>query len=167
MLGRRTSRILGLVAPLALALGMGLTGPAQAAAPSQSHVTVRPSAVNYYGGSLQDQNTGRCIDDSGAYGLRAFSCNGLNYQTWYATYFGSWFSLTNGNTGRCIDDSLAYGLRSFDCNLQSYQNWQIIAQYGDGSQVLQNQNTGRCIDDSGAYGLRSFPCNYQSYQRWY
>ncbi|MFI9237566.1 hypothetical protein [Streptomyces sp. NPDC053079] len=30
----------------------------------------------------QHANTGRCIDDSYAYGLRAFGCNGLDYQRW-------------------------------------------------------------------------------------
>ena len=31
---------------------------------------------------LKNQATGRCIDDSFAYGLRAFPCNGLTFQQW-------------------------------------------------------------------------------------
>ncbi|MFD4628656.1 RICIN domain-containing protein [Streptomyces sp. NPDC058284] len=117
-------------------------------------------------GAIKNLNTGRCIDDSGAYGLRAFGCNGLNYQYWAMTgqSNGNWV-LKNGNTGRCIDDSGAYGLRSFGCNGLNYQRWALYRN-GNGSFTFKNENTGRCIDDSGAYGLRAFGCNGLNYQQF-
>ncbi|MEU3375297.1 RICIN domain-containing protein [Streptomyces sp. NPDC006660] len=117
-------------------------------------------------GALKNVNTGRCVDDSGAYGLRPFGCNGLNYQYWglYGQSNGNWV-LKNGNTGRCIDDSGAYGLRSFGCNGLNYQRWAIYYN-GNGTLTFQNENTGRCMDDSGAYGLRSFGCNGLNYQQF-
>ncbi|WP_254069060.1 ricin-type beta-trefoil lectin domain protein [Streptomyces sp. TM32] len=127
----------------------------------------RLSNGTVYAYALQNQNTGRCVDDSFAYGLRAFGCNGLNYQrfNYYSQPDGSWV-LQNQNTGRCVDDSFAYGLRAFGCNGLNYQKWRIIYQ-SDGSASYQNENTGRVIDDSSAYGLRAFGYNGLSYQRFY
>ena len=116
---------------------------------------------------VKNVNTGRCIDDSFAYGLRSFGCNGLSYQVWQKlpnSTVTRW-AIRNQNTGRCIDDSFAYGLRSFGCNGLNYQSWNIIST-SNGGQVLKNDNTGRCIDDSFAYGLRSFGCNGLNYQIW-
>jgi hypothetical protein len=70
-----------------------------------------------------------CLDDSYAYGLRAFSCHpGWSpysiYQSWY--YVGAGepnFLLKNQATGRCVDDSFAYGLRAFPCNGLTFQQW--------------------------------------------
>jgi hypothetical protein len=111
--------------------------------------------------------TDRCIDDSLAYGLRAFLCNGLAFQTFdtITQADGSW-ALKNQATNRCIDDSLAYGLRAAPCNGLAFQ---AFAHYLEpaGFHELRNKVTGRCIDDSFAYGLRAFPCNGMSFQRFW
>ncbi|MGP2441194.1 RICIN domain-containing protein [Streptomyces sp. JW3] len=106
---------------------------------------------------LRNANTGRCIDDSFAYGLRAYPCNGLDFQKWNLNGGLEW---RNVNTGRCIDDSIAYGLRAVPCNGLNFQQWW----YDNGAQ--RNVNTGRCIDDSAAYGLRAYSCNGLNYQQW-
>ncbi|MFJ4797787.1 hypothetical protein [Kitasatospora purpeofusca] len=68
VLRTRTARVTA-AALTAAALGLTAAGTAEA----------RTTGV-VYAYALQNQNTGRCVDDSGAYGLRAFTCNGLNYQ---------------------------------------------------------------------------------------
>jgi hypothetical protein len=74
----------------------------------------------------QDVHTGLCLDDSSV-GLRGYSCNGLDYQNWYATdnYDGS-FVLQNVQTGLCLDDSFHSGLRGYPCNGLDYQWWNIF-----------------------------------------
>jgi hypothetical protein len=134
------------------------------------------SASTLYGYSTwTNQATGRCLDDSTAYGndvLRAFSCNGKDYQIWYSENLGGILGairLWNKATGRCLDDSTAYGhdvLRAIDCNGKDYQVW--FATSGD-PRTLENAATGRYLDDSTAYGndvLRALDWNGQSYQNW-
>lgn len=115
---------------------------------------------------LQNENTKRCIDDSQAYGLRSYPCNGTNYQKWVLGYYGNGNSYRNIATGRCIDDSQAYGLRSFPCNNLAYQDWAVNTP-ASSTDHYWNRATGRCLDDSFSYGLRSFPCNNLNYQWWY
>lgn len=114
-------------------------------------------------GLIKNRFTGRCVDDSEAYGLRAIGCNGLNFQRWdrRPSYFPN-YHLANMNTGRCLDDS-SYGLRTFGCNGYGYQRW-LIRDMGDGIE-LQNAQTGKCLDDS-SYGLRTFVCNETQFQRF-
>ncbi|MEV5938615.1 RICIN domain-containing protein [Streptomyces sp. NPDC051994] len=127
----RAAKIAGALAAAA-ALAFAGTGTASAATPPVpaplAHSTqLRPGAQPVHAldaGALRNLNTGRCIDDSFAYGLRAFGCNGLNYQRWEIYYNGNGtLTFRNENTGRCIDDSGAYGLRSFGCNGMNYQQF--------------------------------------------
>jgi Ricin-type beta-trefoil lectin domain len=81
-------------------------------------------------GTTQNLATGRCLDDSTAYGndvLRGYPCNGLAYQQWALSEVGNGaFRLKNLATGRCLDDSTAYGndvLRAYPCNSLAYQQW--------------------------------------------
>ncbi|MFD3907063.1 RICIN domain-containing protein [Streptomyces californicus] len=153
-----------------------LTGTGAAAVPAETAsslfpqsdaVRVLPGGVQMMaGGAIRNVNTGRCIDDSGAFGLREHPCNGLNYQDWKVIpQSGNWV-LKNDNTGRCIDDSGAFGLREHPCNNLNYQRWELWRN-GNGTITFKNENTGRCIDDSGAFGLREHPCNGLNYQQWY
>ncbi|MEV7004322.1 RICIN domain-containing protein [Streptomyces sp. NPDC093982] len=164
VLATRTARPMVAVFATATLLLTGTTA-AQAATPKPEGPTMGADGTTYYY-VLKNQNTGRCVDDSWAYGLRAFTCNALNYQNfnWYRQSDGTWV-IQNQNTGRCIDDSLDYGLRAFGCNYLSYQRWTIIYQ-SDGTKTLKNQNTGRVIDDSTGYGLRAFGYNGLTYQRF-
>lgn len=155
----------------ALPASAAISGPAAPASTSAAHAAtaVKPKALSLRGNlPMRNQNTGRCIDDSQAYGLRAFPCNGLSYQGWH-TISGHPGQFQNQNTGRCIDDSLRYGLRAYPCNDGSYnsgyQYW-YISGISAGAVHLRNLKTGRCIDDSFAYGLRAFTCNGLNYQGW-
>lgn len=142
-------RLVTVIFAVALAIGLSvLTAPAA-------------SAQQYL--FYQNAQTGRCWDDSAQYGLRAFPCNGGNYQQW--TYNGQYRSFRNLNTGRCIDDSVQFGLRAFPCNFTVYQRWYPYSAISGYTQ-WQNQNTTGCIDDSAGAGLRSFGCNSSRYQAW-
>jgi hypothetical protein len=120
---------------------------------------------------MQNEATNRCLDDSFAFGLRAFPCNRLSYQRWdvaVAVSFTRGLSLTlrNQNTRRCLDDSSAFGLRTFPCNFSEYQHFYPLIISLDGGTELINGMTRRCVDDSFAFGLRSYPCNLLSFQTW-
>lgn len=114
-------------------------------------------------GPIKNRFTGRCVDDSAAYGLRSFSCNGLDFQRWdrRPSYFPN-YALANLNTGSCLDDS-SYGLRAIPCNGYGYQRW-LIQDRGNGIEI-QNAQTAKCLDDS-SYGLRTFVCNNTQFQRF-
>jgi hypothetical protein len=71
--------------------------------------------------TLVNQATGRCLDDSNAYGLRAYPCNGGVYQR--LQFISNHDALFMRATGRCVDDSFSYGLRSYPCNSSQYQVW--------------------------------------------
>jgi hypothetical protein len=107
--------------------------------------------------------TGRCLDDSREFGLRAVPCNGLSYQSWTGGRDGSLFQ--NLNTGRCIDSSFEHNLRVLPCNGLSYQKWY---EYYDesGRRHFQNGATFGCLDDSIELRLRDFGCNSSTYQSW-
>lgn len=109
--------------------------------------------------------TSRCIDDSFAYGLRAFPCNGLTFQGWHKGPIGGGSLLKNQATGRCLDDSFTFGLRAIPCNSSPYQTWYIESEFG-ALFSEHNVQTQRCTDDSFAYGLRAFPCNHTTFQTW-
>ena len=124
----RTGRIVAATATAVLtAAGLGISAAGTASAAETGRDT--PQSLNgiTYSYALQNQNTGRCVDDSFAYGLRAFTCNGMNFQkfNFYQQSNGSWV-LQNQNTGRCVDDSLAYGLRAFTCNGMNFQTFNFV-----------------------------------------
>jgi hypothetical protein len=76
---------------------------------------------------MHNYKTNDCVDDSDAYGLRAYGCNGTNYQFWNAIADSNGTQLQNQATGQCLDDSITYGVRVFTCNSTSYvdgyQGW--------------------------------------------
>ncbi|MCB5164725.1 RICIN domain-containing protein [Streptomyces bambusae] len=138
---------------------------ATAAVAALSFATPAQARADVFHFDGQNNATRRCMDDSFAYGLRAFGCNGTDFQQFRfgdGTYY---HELRNKVTGRCIDDSFAYGLRAFTCNSQSYQQWSVSNTTG--GTTFRNRATGRCIDDSLAYGLRAFDCNGMNYQKWW
>ncbi|MFC9973172.1 ricin-type beta-trefoil lectin domain protein [Spirillospora sp. NPDC127200] len=115
--------------------------------------------------TLQNRFTQACLDNSHAYGLRGFPCNGLDFQRWniiLRSNIGS--TVTNIATNRCLDDSNEYGLRAITCNGHpGHQEWIVID--NGGYLELRNRQTYRCLDDS-PLGVRTHSCNSQDYQRW-
>ncbi len=76
--------------------------------------------INY---AWKNVRTARCIDDS-VQGLRAFTCNGRDFQKWKVTPAGNgWFVLKNVHTGLCLDYSPRYRLRAIRCSSADYQQW--------------------------------------------
>ena len=49
-----------------------------AAAPASAEPTLMTQAIN----TFQNQQSGRRLDDSFAYGVRTYPCNGLDFQKW-------------------------------------------------------------------------------------
>ncbi|MFI0404555.1 RICIN domain-containing protein [Actinomadura sp. 3N508] len=64
-----------------------------------------------------------CLDDSNAYGLRAFPCNKMTYQSWWLhRWRDGTTQIKNQATLRCLDQS-SYGMRTYPCNATVYQSW--------------------------------------------
>ncbi len=140
-----------------------VTATTVAAAPSPGSTSVHPSFPG--DSALRNKATGACVDDS-RLGLRAFPCNGTNFQHWfeYAVEDPNRYTFTNSETQNCLDDS-SLGLRALRCNDTNYQKWSMYL-VGPGRQiVLRNVATGGCLDDS-SYGLRTFECNNTDFQVW-
>jgi hypothetical protein len=149
-------------------------GTAQAAASVHSTSTAGPTAAApnsvvapLVTDTFRNQATGRCIDDSFQFGLRALICNGLGFQQWNVRVWpDNTQELKNVATGRCIDHSFDQGFRAFPCNGLGFQRW-IVTPRPNGSIAFQNQATHRCMDDSFQFGLRAIPCNGSSFQGWF
>ncbi|MGK4578685.1 hypothetical protein [Kitasatospora sp. HPMI-4] len=70
-----------MIAASGTASAVNTAGSSSLPADSQPAAVLHPGAPQLNDtGAIRNLNTGRCIDDSFAYGLRAFGCNGLNYQ---------------------------------------------------------------------------------------
>lgn len=114
--------------------------------------------------------TGDCLDDSAAYDLRTFTCNGLNYQQWTVHVWGDGTRrLENVQTGNCVYDSDEVVMEAA-CDSSQHESW-YVTHWADGGATFENQATGMCLDDSSDYGLRTYPCApagvESPYQTWY
>ena len=117
---------------IASAIGLTSMAAASTALPALAGTTAtttasRPAAPHYRAIPANDpifdwsnHHTGLCLDDS-SHGLRALSCNGLDFQDWN-TSFGTSSVLQNVHTGLCLDDS-SFGLRAITCNNLDFQDW--------------------------------------------
>lgn len=113
---------------------------------------------------LKSQATGRCMDDSFAFSLRTFPCNGTNFQkfTFWPLSNGTFF-LQNKATGRCIDDHDGK-IGPAACNGSRFQQWFLVTLSRGGPRMLVNRATNDCIDNriTGANVLQTIPCNSQA-----
>lgn len=121
--------------------------------------------------------SGRCLDDSNAYGLRAYPCNGSAYQKWQSLitetnldhwryWIGAPAGLRNHLTNRCLDDS-SLGLRTFGCNGTVFQRWVPFYWEQDGTMRLQNQATGQCLRAGSGGSVLTVKCDSYEVQWWY
>jgi hypothetical protein len=135
---------------------------AGSAVPAVSHRAESPAADVTQ--TFQNQNTGRCIDDTDQ-GFRTFSCNGSPAQQWRVHVFNDGTRrLQNVNTGRCMFDSDG-GFRTVSpCDAGTNQSWFI--DHPGGQVAFRNQATQRCIDDTDQ-GFRTFSCNGTGPQQWH
>jgi hypothetical protein len=118
---------------------------------------------------LINDYTGKCVDDSNDYGLRAIACKqGDGNQKWLlkvsATNPDLPQVLQDQSTGLCLDDSFSNGLRAIKCNGDDNQGWDVLY---DATFALQGDYTGYCMDDSAKYGLRAIGCRQNDgNQQW-
>jgi hypothetical protein len=163
---RRTLSALGTVA-LGAGLLMASPVPAHAAGGALSAASsgaVAPAADPIQ--TFQNQNTGRCIDDTDSGGFRTFSCNGTRPQQWRVHVFlDGTRRLQNVNTGRCMFDSNG-GFFTTSCDASTNESW-FIDHPASGQIAFRNQQTGRCIDDTDQGGFRTFSCNSTRPQQWH
>jgi hypothetical protein len=136
---------------------------------------VEPQAIT--AGTLSNQATGLCVDDSFNLNLRHEICYANSYTAGYQKWYFDWGNqntIRNANTNRCLDDSPDQHLRSLTCTTyghdEGYQVWNDWVLYNSQTwdyvgDAFSNWFTGWCLDDSSV-GLRTFPCNYLAYQRF-
>jgi hypothetical protein len=151
-------------AVVACAVTMG-SAPAIAssAVPAVSHHAASPAVDAIQ--TFQNQNTGRCIDDTNQ-GFRTWGCNGTPPQSWRVHVFNDGTRrLQSVNTGRCIFDSNG-GFRTVSpCDSSTNQSW-FIDRLPGGQIAFRNQATQRCIDDTNQ-GFRTWSCNRTPAQQWH
>ena len=124
-------------------------------------------------------NSGTCLDDSSASGLRMHGCSDASYnngyQKWRVYYDGGGsYQFMNVKTGLCLDGSSNYGVRTHACSDASYNNgyqqWKLYYDGGGTWVSWANKATGQCMDYSSAGGLRLHTCSVASwnngYQAW-
>jgi hypothetical protein len=136
--------------------------------------------------SVTNQQTGRCLDDTGgnsADHLWGYMCFHNAYHSNAAQDWQVTTVVTSGTTrqvvfkdlvtGRCLDDNGPDSgdvLKGYPCIAgDQNQTWQMSPDPNAGW-VLKNMATGRCLDDSTPNGndlLRGYPCNGGIWQRWY
>lgn len=81
---RHGRRILLTMVTMTAMLGALISGNASPsfAATSGSGGIYQATKVQQTTWWMENWNTGRCVADSAAYGLRAIACDGYNYQVW-------------------------------------------------------------------------------------
>lgn len=73
---------------------------------------------------LKHVGSGRCLDDSAAYGLRVFPCNASKYQSWIPHRWNDGtVQLRNQATNWCLDHNYHDYTRMHPCNDTQYQSW--------------------------------------------
>ncbi|MFD9003758.1 RICIN domain-containing protein [Streptomyces sp. NPDC059582] len=121
--------------------------------------------------SIKSTVTGRCLDDSVAYGLRTFPCNGLAFQkfTFWRGPYGTYL-LQNQATKRCLYDGLTSGIQARTCTGSSNQHWYLITWARGGPYGFSNRYTRRCIDTTSFAGvsiLQTLSCSTVNRQKFY
>ncbi|GAA4660748.1 RICIN domain-containing protein [Streptomyces youssoufiensis] len=172
MIARKAFLVLAIfVSATALVLGAGPTVSAESHS-TRTSVTLQASDAQKSGPygwySLENIETGSCIDDSYEAGLRGYGCHFQKWQRFFVERKSNgYYYLGNEATQSCIDDSYQFGLRGHPCNNSPYQEWHL---YETATGIaLQNRATGSCIDDSYQHGLRGYACNgnnHQSFAFW-
>src|SRR5258708_25918032 len=163
MIGR-IRRLAGAAAVVVSLLGVSTTNmpaaQASVAAPAASTEEHQSTATSHgavtppsgFVATLKNVHTHQCVDDSFASGLRAYDCNGLNYQEFRFTLDSNGsLEIKNMHTDRCIDDSYSYGLRSYSCNGLDYQQWEAVVP-PTGETPFEDVHTHRRIDYSYSTG---------------
>lgn len=144
---------------VALVAGVSVT-PASA--------TVMPHGITQDGVYFMvNQGTKRCLDDSKAFGLRMFGCNGQTFQQWRLhglNESGTAWTIENENTKSCVQGSSTGALFTLPCNGLSVQAWWVGSFMSGDDPVawFQNQKTNACLQDTVAHGLEAVGCNTDS-----
>ncbi|MGV9340287.1 RICIN domain-containing protein [Streptomyces sp. NPDC003688] len=155
------------LATTVLAMASSATASTEAVKTRAESVRLGPAASTH---SIKSTVTGRCLDDSIAYGLRTFPCNGLAFQKFIfwrdprGTYL-----LQNQATKRCLYDSPTRGIWAAACTGSSNQHWYLVTWARGGPYGFANRYTMRCIDTTSVAGvsiLQTLPCRTVNRQKF-
>ncbi|MGW7546772.1 RICIN domain-containing protein [Streptomyces sp. NPDC054770] len=146
---------------LARSAGAVMLGAASFTIAAAAHATAADDLEIF-----QNQQTLLCMDDSTGYGMRAYTCNGGDFQQWYVHVWGdSTRQLKNKHTGRCLSGNSSTPLAAA-CYASEAQSW-FIDHWADGTIRFRNQSTETCIDDSKENGFRTHACNDGTAHSWF
>lgn len=137
-----------------------------AAAPAVASTLPRSEAGVLAVQTFRNQQSGRCLDDSFAYGPRPFGCNNLDFQRWTVINYGSDSrGLRNVNTGRCLAaDRTNSVYAAVECGTSMEAVW-VVRRWADGTVEFRNQAWGGCLEDT--VWLRAANCDQSREQSWY
>ena len=134
-----------------------------------------PAGTALFVKSLQDAQTGRCLDSNAAGNVYTNPCQapGNQYQDWienvYTNAFGfHYYSFRDVATGRCLDSNANGNLYTLPCQAPGnpYQDWVPGSAPIAPPAALYDSQTLRCLDSNyngNAYTLR---CNGGNFQNW-
>jgi hypothetical protein len=130
--------------------------------------------------TLQDMQTGRCVDSNTTGTAYTLPCSGSGYQEWAPTEGTEesvrYVVLVDQASGRCLDSNANGAVYTLPCNGGAFQKW--IPTPGAGSSAAPGERfiddaTGRCLDSSmpsdpsNTGDIYTLPCNGGPYQNWY
>jgi hypothetical protein len=97
--------------------------------------------------TFRNRWSGFCLDHSTQSGLRAFPCNGLNYQKWNVhVHPDNTRRLRNENTQICLGSQL--GVLTGSCRDNRTYSWNI-ERLSDGIRFFSEYTDTRCLWDTG------------------
>jgi hypothetical protein len=152
-------RTIRLLAVLAIASALfAVAAPASASTPARTLVA---QAIN----TLANQQSDNCLDDSFAYGVRTYPCNGQNFQQWEVkTWSDGTREFKNVNTKRCIGSDLDGSVWVGECSTSRTVSW-YVKWWSDGTFELRNQAWGDCLEET--VWLHTDGCDASREQSWY
>ena len=122
--------------------------------------------------SLQDFQTGRCLDSNAAGHVYTNPCQtpGNPYQDWtdngYTINGKFYLSFRDVATGRCLDSNAAGNLYTNPCQAPGnpYQDW--VHGYPGRPAAFFGRQTQRCLDSNAVGNAYTLQCNGGNFQNW-
>lgn len=132
-----------------------------AALPASAAPAFGTTAIN----TLANQQSKRCLDDSFAYGVRTYPCNGTNFQRWSVTNWGDGTrEFRNVDTRRCLAADANGTVYTGECDAATDASW-YVKWWNDGTFELKNQRHSQCLED--VVWLWTRGCNFSREQSWF
>jgi hypothetical protein len=131
---------------------------------SSTVLTVSAQSIK---GTVQSQNTGRCLDGGRGGDIYTKDCENNNaYQRWDIPKNGSNYILKSQGTAYCLDSNNEGRVYGSNCKSDNpYQRWEFSS--GDGGKY-KNEKTGRCLDSNNKGEVYTLGCaKDRAGQKWH